>query len=77
MRTPPLTVVGQPGGAGDFDLLAPGGVDITNDLNFYFDRVGRPRDLAGNLITSAAALSVSIDRRTIRITPETGLVSGN
>ena len=72
----PVVAVQLPGGGGNYTLTAPASVDLSTDLTFYFDRVGRPRDTAGNLITAAAALQVGIDGRTIQIVPETGLVIG-
>jgi MSHA pilin protein MshC len=76
-RTLPLELVAQPGSNSDYALTAPDGVDISNDLLFYFDRVGRPHDAVGNLITLSADLQVSIDLRQLQIIPETGLVVEN
>lgn len=73
----PTVAVLRPGGGGAFAAVAPNGVDVSNDLAFYFDRIGRPRTVGGALITAAAALQVSIDTRQIQIVPETGLVQGN
>lgn len=76
VTTAPLQTVTRPGSQDPFDLTAPDGVDVANDLVFYFDRVGRPRDSAGNLLVAPAALRVDIDGRRIQVTPETGLVTG-
>ncbi len=75
VRTGPLETVAQPGG-GLLALDAPNDVDVIGDLTFYFDRIGRPRDLAGALITAPANLQIAIDDRTLQVTPETGLVRG-
>lgn len=76
-RTPPLVAVAQPGAGSAFVLNAPSGVNIGNDLLFYFDRVGRPRDSSGNLISSAASLRVTIGPSQLQVVPETGLVQEN
>ena len=76
ITTAPLVTVARPGSNTPLDFTAPAGVDVANDLVFYFDHVGRPHDSAGNLIAAPAALRVDIDGRRIQVTPETGLVTG-
>ncbi len=71
------TPVARPGGGGDYLATAPSGVDVGNDLMFYFDRIGRPHDSSGALITNPASLRVDIDGRRLQVTPETGLVTEN
>ncbi|MCA8967006.1 MAG: prepilin-type N-terminal cleavage/methylation domain-containing protein [Gammaproteobacteria bacterium] len=67
--------VARPGGGGEYVSTAPSGVDVASDLTFYFDRVGRPHDSAGNLVTNPAALTVDIGGRRLQVIPETGLVT--
>ncbi|MGR8918531.1 MAG: pilus assembly FimT family protein [Gammaproteobacteria bacterium] len=76
-RTGPLTPVAEPGSGNAFSAVAPGGVDVQNDLAFFFDRVGRPRDLGGGVILAAASLRVDIDGLRIQVEPETGLVQAD
>lgn len=76
-RTPPLVTVAKPGGGGAFSETAPNNVDVQNDLLIYFDRVGRPRNNAGSIISDPLNLRVTIDGRRLQITPETGLVVEN
>lgn len=73
--TPQL--VAQPGSDSGFAASAPGGVSISNDLSFYFDRIGRPHALGGALITDPANLRVTIGGRRLQVTPDTGLVREN
>jgi MSHA pilin protein MshC len=75
--TPPIEMVQRPGGDAPFQSNAPSGVNVGNDLAFYFDRVGRPHDLSGNLITDPADLDVVIGPRRLQVTPDTGLVLEN
>jgi MSHA pilin protein MshC len=67
--------VARPGGGGDYVSVAPSGVDVVGNLTFYFDRVGRPHDSAGNLVTDPTALVVDIGGRRLQVIPETGLVT--
>ena len=75
--TAPLQTVQRPGSDAPFQSSAPSGVNVANNLTFYFDRVGRPNDLGGNLITDPADLDVVIGSRRIQVTPNTGLVLEN
>jgi MSHA pilin protein MshC len=74
----PVTVA-RPGSTTPFQASAPPEVNVGNNLTFFFDRVGRPRndDVTGALITNPANLRVSIGPREIQVTPDTGLVVGN
>lgn len=66
-----LTTLEQPGG-GKFADTAPGGVNVGTAL-FYFDQIGRPRDVSsGNLLS--AATTISVGGRIITVYPETGFV---
>lgn len=68
------TPVARPGSADPFTAVAPAGVQIDRNLAFYFDRVGRPHDLAGALHDDPAQLTVGIGGRRLQVTPDTGLV---
>lgn len=76
-RVAPLQIVARPGSDSEFASTAPSGVDVANSLAFYFDRVGRPHDLGGQLITNPANLRVDIGGRRLQVTPDTGLVRAN
>jgi MSHA pilin protein MshC len=69
--TVPVT---RPGSSESLDLDAPAGVSVGRDLSFYFDRIGRPHDLGGNLIDDPTDLAITIGGRRLQITPDTGLV---
>ena len=73
----PLQTVQRPGSDAPFQSTAPSGVNVSNDLTFYFDRIGRPHDLSGNLITDPADLDVIIGPHRLQVTPDTGLVVEN
>lgn len=66
--------VARPGSDEAFATVAPAGVVIDRDLAFYFDRVGRPHDLAGALLADPAQLTVRIGGHRLQVTPDTGLV---
>ena len=75
--TVPLQTVQRPGSDAPFQSTAPSGVNVGNDLTFYFDRIGRPHDLSGNLISDPADLDVIIGPHRLQVTPDTGLVLEN
>ncbi len=75
--TAPLQTVQRPGSDTPFQSSAPSGVNVGNSLTFYFDRIGRPHDLSGNLITDPADLDVVIGPRQLQVIPDTGLVLEN
>lgn len=76
-RVAPVVPVARPGSDTAFEASAPSGVDVATSVAFYFDRVGRPHDLAGQIITNPANLRVDIDGRQLQVTPDTGLVRAN
>ncbi len=55
----------NPAGSGAFSGTAPAGIDISNDLSFFYDRQGRP---------SIAGGSINIDAQTITVEAVTGFV---
>ena len=70
-------LVARPGHDEAFQSDAPGSVNVKNDLQFFFDRVGRPKASSGALITDPADLTIEIGSREIQIVPNTGLVVAN
>jgi len=68
------TPVDRPGG-GPFSAAPPSGVGVSA-LEFYFDRIGRPRraDSGAAPITDPAELTLMVGDSIIRIEPETGYV---
>lgn len=74
-HTAATSTVGAPGG-GTLAAPPPAGVTVTSPVDFFFDRIGRPRAVAAtpDLITDPAALRVTVSGNVIGIEPETGLV---
>jgi MSHA pilin protein MshC len=72
-QTAASALVQRPGGGG-FQGSAPNGVSVSGPT-FFFDRIGRPRDVAsGALITHSADLTIGVGGVQIQIEPETGFV---
>ena len=63
--------VPHPARAGSFAVSAPSGVTPSPAVTLWYDRIGRPRSVAGTLLT--ADTDVLVDGRTLRIEAETGL----
>lgn len=74
---PSTSPVADPSGSGTLAAVAPSGVDVGGNLDFYFDRIGRPHDLTCSPITNINLLRVNIGGRTLEVTPETGYVREN
>jgi MSHA pilin protein MshC len=72
----PLTEFVQSPAGGDLQGTPPGGVAITGGIEFYFDRIGRPRhaDSTGELIDDPALLRAQVGGRILQVEPETGYV---
>lgn len=70
----PVTPVDRPGG-GAFVGPAPDGVTVSA-LEFYFDRIGRPRraDASAAPIDDPTALRVTVGGTVLQVEPETGYV---
>ena len=59
----------HPARPGDFSAPPPAGVSV-GAATFHFDRIGRPRDAGGVLLTTPTV--VTLGSRTLRVEPETG-----
>lgn len=75
-RSVPAVPVRWPGEDRAMVLNAPDAVVFSADRAFYFDAIGRPRDVGGALITDPAQLAFDIGPRRLQVVPETGLVGG-
>ncbi len=73
-HTAGTTAIAQPDGT-TFAATAPTSVSVSA-LDFYFDRIGQPREVsvAAGLITAASDLDLTIGSRTIQVQPLTGYI---
>lgn len=57
-------------GSPDFAGMTPDGVNVMGSISFHYDKLGRPRNSAGNLISGVQ--TVTIAGRALNVEPETG-----
>ena len=64
------TTAVHPMRAGGFTGTAPAGITVSPVLTLYFDKIGRPRDSGGTLLTTTQ--TVNVGSLVLDIEPETG-----
>jgi MSHA pilin protein MshC len=62
--------VAHPSKPGGFAASAPPGVSVSS-ADFYFDKIGRPRDASDNLLTGDTDIVIG-GTRVLRVAPQTG-----
>lgn len=70
--TVPLSHPSRPG---NFAAAAPAGLAVAPATAIYFDRIGRPRNPAGDALIGGVT-SIQIGSRRLDIAPETGFAEG-